>query len=79
MVLLSHPSRKYQQDIFPERVSSVSVSPKQSPWWNSLMPLKGIEHQATLHTLAFVDNNRIQAAKILGVTPKTLYVTLKKM
>jgi DNA-binding NtrC family response regulator len=65
------------RDIFPEQSHSVVVSHEASPAANPKMTLAEIEREAILHTLTSVNNNRTQAAKILGITPKTLYLKLK--
>ena len=68
-----------ERDLFPERVFSVSVPQRPGSWRDSLTTLEKIEREAILHTLASVNNNKTQAAKILGITPKTLYSRLRKM
>jgi DNA-binding NtrC family response regulator len=66
------------RDVFPEPVPSVTAPQMARCASDPKMTLEEIEREAIAKTLASVNNNRTQAARILGITPKTLYTKLKK-
>jgi DNA-binding NtrC family response regulator len=65
-----------ERDVFGDRASLLEPLPLR-PSWNGGLTLQEIERDAILKTLASVNNNRTQAAKILGIAAKTLYTKLK--
>lgn len=68
-----------ERDLFPEeRTPSATVPRRPDPSRDVRMTLDEVEREAILHTLASVNNNRTQAAKILGITSKTLHSKLKR-
>ncbi len=80
MIVMADGDQLDVQDIPPEvrniRQLSGSVSSTKTPLGQ--MPLDEIEKQAIIETLARTNNNREQAAKILGIGERTLYRKIKE-
>ncbi len=69
------PRIRMKNDIFPVNYNSASNKMMQIPIGTSL---ETVEKWVIGHTLNSVDNNKTEAAKILGFTRKTLHNKLDK-
>jgi DNA-binding NtrC family response regulator len=49
-----------------------------APWWRGQTALADVERQALLHALRQTHGNRVAAAKLLGISERSLYRRLDR-
>ena len=55
-----------------------SAPPLAAPKWGSIMPIREMEREAILSALEETNQDKRRAARLLGISLKTLYNTLAK-